>query len=456
MRIDRALQPTSLRLSLIYSGLLIGSFALAAALIWAGSRGAAEAEIRKFIELEAGAIANEIEFEGIDAAIAAIEFRAEKPGAFEYWLTDASGRRLFGDLPAMEGPNGWRRLDVPDGIAAAEGREEMLILTQSFANGVRLSVGDDLARSLVVRRGILKTLVLVGSASVLASILAGFMITRRTMRRMNQLTRTIHAVAGGDLEARFPTRAGASGSDVESIGEGVNAMLDRIAVLVGGIRRVSRDVAHDLRTPLSHLQQRLEQAKAESSPEMMARRIDEAQEKVGEVLRIFDAILRLAEIEAGSARQRFESVNLAGIAEKIGDAYRPDVEQAGRTLTVECHGAASVSGDPTLLAQALANLLENAIRYTPPGAKISIKTVADDQSVRLEVADDGPGIDPDRIAEALKPFGRLDQSRSSAGAGLGLAIVEAVARLHHARLTLSNAQPGLQVVLDFARENRGS
>lgn len=442
-----------MRLSFIYTGLLIGAFTIAAALIWAGSRGAAEAEIRKFIRLEAGAIADEIETEGLDAAIAAIEFRAERPGAFEYWLADASGRRLFGDLPAMEGPNGWRRVDVPDGLAAAEGREEMLVLTQSFADGVRLSVGDDLARSLIVRRGILKTLALVGALSVLASVLAGLFITRRTTRRMSDLTRTMHAVAGGDLGARFPVSARASGSDVESIGEGVNAMLDRIAALVGGIRRVSRDVAHDLRTPLSHLQQRLEQAKAEATPEMMTRRIEEAQEKVGEVLRIFDAILRLAEIEAGAARERFEIVDLAVIAERIADAYRPDVEQSGRSLLLAHHGPAPVSGDATLLAQALANLVENAIRHTPPGAKISIKTIASDHRVRLEVADNGPGIAPDRIAEALKPFGRLDQSRSSAGAGLGLAIVAAIARLHHAQLALSDAEPGLHVVLDFEHDD---
>lgn len=454
MPIDQFLRSTTFRLSLFYSGLIVVAFAAAAALTYVGSRAAAENEIRRLIDLEAAALAAEIEVEGVEPAIAAIEFRAERPGAFEYWVTDAAGRKRIGDLSGMEGPNGWRRFDVPDGAAGAEGRETMLVYTQSLPGGVRLSVGGDLDRILVVRRAILRTLLGVAGATVLMCLVAGFAFTHLASRRLDRLTATMRAVAAGDLSARVPdvVNGGRASDDIAVISQGVNAMLDRIDSLVSGVRRVSRDVAHDLRTPLFHLRQRLEAARAAAN-EMKDIEIDAAEEKAVQIVRTFDAILRLSEIEAGAGRSRFADVDLSELIDVAIDAWRPDIEQSGRRLTREGDDALSVRGDRDLLLQAVSNLIENALRHTPAGAHIRIGlSAADPPSVY--VADDGRGIPRALADEAVKPFARLDVARTTPGTGLGLSIVSAIATQHDARLSLSDARPGLEARLIF-KERRG-
>jgi signal transduction histidine kinase len=450
VRIDLLLRSTTFKLSLVYSGLLVGAFVAAAALTYAGSRAAAESEIRKLIELEASALASEIGLEGLEPAIAAIEFRAERPGSFEYWVSDADGNRLFGDLAGMEGPNGWRHFAVDDGADGAEGRESMLVLTQSLEGGVRLSVGDDLNRLLVVRRAILETLFIVGGCAVLLSLIVGFYFTGGALRRVNRLTAAMQAVADGDLAVRVPVITRAHQSDVDAIGLGVNAMLDRIDGLVSGVRRVSRDVAHDLRTPLFHLRQRLEAARAATGDAKDAA-IGAADEKASEIVRAFDAILRLAEIEAGAAGTRFAAVDIASIAEAAVDAWRPDIEQSGRSIIGLSSAPVFVVGDRDLLFQAISNLIENAMRHTPPGAEIRVGVSHEDAPAIL-VTDNGPGVSPDQAGEVVKPFARLDASRSSPGTGLGLSIVAAIAARHGAKLSLGDARPGLDVRIEFGRE----
>ena len=207
--------------------------------------------------------------------------------------------------------------------------------------------------------------------------------------------------------------------------------------------------AHDLRTPLTHVRQQLDLAAAATTPDASKEAIRLAQTKIDDVLRMFEATLRLAEIEAGAARARFTSVNLAEVVERVTDAYRPDIESAGHPFVVRPLDAATVTGDSDLIAQALSNLLENALRHTPPQTLIMVRLVRDDVVTRLEVVDSGPGVaspDRERITE---PFVRLDASRSSPGAGLGLSIVDAIARLHDARLVLDDARPGLRVSLEW-------
>lgn len=443
------MKSTSVRLSLAYAGIVFAAFLFAGALIWYGVRESAEQEVRQYIELEVHAIETELRTEGVEAAIAAIEARAERPGALEYWVTNANGERIIGDLPQMEGPNGWRRIVLSDGAQGADGRDEMLVLTESLPNGVRLSVGEDLRRVGAFREAALKTLAMVGVIAVLLCLIAGLIVTRRALTRMEALNATMRKVAAGDLSARFPSVDERKTNDIEEIGVGVNAMLDRIEELIDGLRRVTRDVAHDLRTPLSHLQQRLERAKEAETPEACLATVESAQEKTTEILKSFDAILRLAEIEAGSAKRRFEIVDLATLAEKAADAYRPDIEDSGRMLRISGLEAAEVFGDRDLILQALANLIENAMRHTPKGAAITLQTIARNDGAVLEVADNGPGIPAGERENMLKPFARLDASRSTPGSGLGLSMVAAIARLHGAELILSDNNPGLRISLSF-------
>lgn len=450
-RIKALFATTSARLTALYALLLFGSFALTGTLTWWVSISAAEHELRDRITLEMYALRTEAEREGLGPVAEAIAARAERPGSMEYWFVDRTGHVLTGDLPAMMNvADGWATLDFATETDGAEGRDHLLILAATLPDGSRLAIGDDLNQGERVRDAVLAALFWIGAATLVAGVAAGFVATRSMLARMELLNTAVGRVARGDLSARVPSRAGRKADDIDQLGLGVNAMLDRIVELVTSVRRISSDVAHELRTPLSHLQQKLEEAKTARSPTELTATIEAAQSKTNDVLRTFDAILRLAEIEAGTARARFAPVQLRQLVELVVDAYRPDVEASGRSIEMLQLDAAAVMGDRDLLAQALANLIENAMRHTPPGAVIRLQVVADRQSVRIDVSDDGPGVPAHQRERLFIPFVRLDSSRSAPGAGLGLSIVAAIAKLHAATVTLSDAEPGLQVSILLA------
>ena len=442
------------RLAAFYAALLTIAFAATALIVWFSATASAENALRQKIELEADALAHELDAEGADAVRAAIAARMERPGAPEYWLTDASGQRLIGDAPAMEGPNGWRkvRLTHADDIDGAEGAEELMVLTRSFTNGMRLSVGEDLAEGRHIIGMTISILARVGAASVVLVLLVGFLVTRNSLRRLDDISIALESVGAGNLKARALVRREFFLSDLERVSEGINRMLDRNESLVSGLRRVTRDVAHDLRTPLTHLRQRMEQAReAEGLSKNDA--IAAAENKAGQIIKTFDAILRLSEIEAGSAKTRFKSVDLSDVAETLADAYGPDFEQSGKTIRVEASQQVLVEGDRELLMQAVANLLENALKHSPAGAAVSISVV---QSPRpaINVMDTGEGIPADEIQAVVEPFYRRDQSRTTAGAGLGLSIVKAIADLHDAELRLETLKEGFRATVSFQAKEK--
>lgn len=453
MRTKALLGSTSARLSFVFAVIIIAAFLLAGITIWAATHGTAESELRQAIELEVSAIETELKTEGLDAAVAAVKARTELPGAFEYWLSDPSGVPLVRSFPEMRGPEGWRHIDVREVAIGTERHHDMLVLTERLPGGVVLSVGDDFGRARAVQNSVLTTLSAVGGVTLLACLVVGIFVTRRALSRMEVLDATLAKVASGDIEARFPVRQG-SNSDIERIGTAVNAMLHRIEQLLADVRRVSGDIAHDLRTPITHLQQRLERANSAPARSEQIAAIEAAQDKVEEILKIFGALLRFSEIRAGPSRYRMNEVDLATVAEKVADAYRPDVEESGHTLTLSVGKHCAVMGDADLLTQAVANLIENAMRHTPPGTPITVRADSDGGAPRIEVIDNGPGIPAADRQRVLEPFTRLDTSRTTPGSGLGLSMVSAIADCHDARLVLGNAEPGLRVSIEFGSDTQ--
>ncbi len=443
------LASSSLRLSLLYAALLAAAFAATAAIVWRNATRAAEADLRRKITLEVDAICQELKAEGLDGVVGAIAARMERPGAPDYWLSDAKGARLIGGIPALEGPNGWRTIV----LQGEDGPEGLLVLTRSFPSGERLSVGEDLEGPKRTINQTMAILAEVGAFSVMLVLFAGYLLTRQSLRRLSDMTDAFLKIGGGDLAARIPIRADIFSTDLDRIGADINRMLDSNEQLVDGLRRVSRDVAHDLRTPLSHLRQALESARA-AAGDAKDREIETAQDKADSILTTFDAILRLSEIEAGAAKARFAMVDLAEVAETIADAYRPDIEQAGRLLRLEIEGTARVNGDRDLLLQAIANLIENGVRHSLAGAAITIAVGTAPSSIA--VMDEGGGVAADMLEEIKKPFVRLDASRSSKGSGLGLSIANAIARLHDAALDLENLDGGFRARLRFGEPTRDS
>lgn len=439
---------SALRLALLYSGLLAIAFALTAVMVRRIAFDAAESDLRQMIELEISSIAHELDAEGLDAAIGAIAARAERPGAPKYWLTDTNGARLIGDVPDMEGPNGWREVAMATDHPYAEDRNKLLVLTHSFPSGVRLSVGEDVGSR---RRAIDDTLTIllqIGAASVVAAMLLGYFLTRASLKRLRIMTETLERVGAGDLAARTPAASGFFASDAERVAAGVNRMLDRNQALVEGLRRVTRDIAHDLRTPLFHLRQRLDCARV-AKGDAKDREIDAADDKATDIVRTFDAILRLAEIEAGMAKSRFGSVDLSGLIETLADAYGPDIEKQGGALRIEMAGTPYIRGDRELLMQGLANLIENTARYAGAAPKVLLKVEAC-PVLAVRVIDNGAGVPEPMLAEIAEPFARVDASRSREGCGLGLSIAKAIAELHDATLELKNIEGGFSASIIFS------
>jgi signal transduction histidine kinase len=272
---------------------------------------------------------------------------------------------------------------------------------------------------------------------------------RSTWRRLEGIADTARLVADGRLNLRAPVRAARRPDDIDELGVAFNAMLDRVGGLVGELRRVTTDVAHDLRTPLTRMRQKLEEL--EAAPDLSPQRrlvVAQTQADLRELLRTFNSILQLAEIEGRSLADEGHVFDLAEVAQRLADTFRPDLEESGRVLEVSA-AHAEVAGDPALVAQLLANLIENAMRHTPCGATVWITVDAAPDGPRLTVADDGPGVPAHLRQAVLAPFFRLDASRSSPGSGVGLAIVAAVAARHRAKLVLEDNGPGLRVAATF-------
>lgn len=271
---------------------------------------------------------------------------------------------------------------------------------------------------------------------------------------MDVLRHTLQNVSAGDLSARVPV-ADRRSDDLDLVGHRVNDMLDRIALLVQSQRRVSADVAHELRSPLTLVRQRIGQATSARRANDRFSALAAADTAIDDALRLFDAMLRLAEIEAGSARQRFGIVDLGERAELICDAYRADIEAAGRAFETSFEPGAMVFGDADLLGLAVSNLLENAIKHTPDNSKITVRVHCRDDVCVLEFEDGGPGMSSDAFARVVEPFARLDIARSTSGAGLGLAIVAAVMRLHDATFDQIGSEAGLNLICRFPRYYMG-
>lgn len=441
----RLLASTSFRMALLCAGVVVAAFALAALGTWLVTKVAAERTARERVQLEMSELQGEVLQFGQEAAIAAIRLRARLPGAFRYRLVDGEGRILAGDLPIDARARGWSMHyvpDTPDGGVSPD----FVVLSQPLGEGGYLAIAEDLEHSEWARYAVLRTLLWFALVALVLSLGAGYLVSQRALRRMQEIFLTMERVGGGDFAARVPTRAVARESDIDGLGRNINVMLSRVDALVRNLRRVSTDIAHDLRTPLTGVVHDLEAAAKPASPEV-SRPLQSAQRRIEGVLRTFDAMLRLAEIEAGTARSRFVDVDISALAERVGDAYRPDVESAGGRLDVLAPEAVHVRGDPDLLAQALSNLIENALKHGGASPRIRVKGLQAGHETLLIVEDSGPGIPHASRGEVLKPHVRLDSSRTLPGAGLGLSIVAAVAQLHEALLSLEDARPGLCVKL---------
>jgi signal transduction histidine kinase len=362
-------------------------------------------------------------------------------------LFDGNGTLLAGraDLPMIVG---WRELParlVHLNEAGDEYSETALLYGRRVGDrvlvlGEGMHVAEDTGEALLT--GLLSSLVFI---AVLGFAGAG-VIAWRVDRRLRRTEDALAAYGSGKTSIRLPVTA--ANDELDRMALAVNGLLDRVAALIETIRQITVDAAHDLKTPLTRLRYRL--AEAEENPDTgdVKAIVHSAGADVEQIVATFDALLRIAQIEAGASRARFARVDLSDVLETVADAYGPDVEQAGQHLESRVAASLLVNGDRELLIQAFANLVENAIRHAGPNATITIEALRG-PSVQGSVSDNGPGVPQADRQRILLRFVRLDASRSTPGTGLGLSLVRAIADLHRASLLLSDNRPGLRVTITF-------
>jgi len=389
-----------------------------------------------------------------------VENRALRPGSSLYLVTAPSGQAIAGNVgslaPGVIDKVGWsetvyRRLDERD---TAE--HSALVRVTQLSGGFRLLVGRDLEerarmREIVVAaaRGSLALVVVLGLAG-------GFFVTRRVLKRFDAVTDTTQRIMAGDLSGRLPVTG--IGDELDRLAINVNAMLERIEALMRGLKEVSDNIAHDLKTPLTRLRNRCEAALRTAKTETDYRAAMEGMiEESDGLIRTFDALLMIARAESGQARDNMVEFDAAEIVRGVSELYEPLAEEKGLALRAEAPAAATVKGNRELLSQALANLVDNAIKYARPmqgqgegpPAEIVVGTRLAGDRVMLTVADRGPGIAEAERARAVERFVRLSPDPAEPGSGLGLSLAAAVARLHGGELTLEDNAPGLRVVISL-------
>jgi signal transduction histidine kinase len=274
------------------------------------------------------------------------------------------------------------------------------------------------------------------------------------LRRVDSITRTAAAIIEGDLSQRIPIRG--TNDDLDRLSTTLNQMLNRITELMESLRQVSNDIAHDLRTPLARLRHKLEEAQALSSGPEQISMLEASIAVTDEVLDTFAALLRIAQVEAGTRRAGFQTVDLSEVFENVAHAFDAAAEAEGNTLICNVQAGLVIQGDKELLTQMLANLLENAIRHTPAKSRIEIKLARDASGLVGSVEDDGPGVPAEEHEHIFRRFYRLERSRTTPGNGLGLAIVAAIANVHNIRLTIVDRAPGLSITMRFFNANASS
>lgn len=429
------------RIAFLYSA----AFAMAILLLGIAVYFAADAEFRRARDR---AIADEMtalmhEGGGGRAHLAAEVVEREKAKAtdsFGYALFDPAGRRIAGALDTTRPEPGFGMIVFHDPY---EGHDIARAQTVALPDGSRLVVAVD---SETIEEIDATILMIFGAAFVIVIVVgvAGALILGNYLRRrLGAISGTAREIVTGNLDRRVPV--GPAGDEFDEVARALNAMLDRIAGLMENLRQVSSDVAHDLRTPLLRLRNQLELVGIVDGA------ATKAIEQGDELLKLFSAILRISEVEGGGLTQGFADVDLSALAEDVGDGFLPAILDSGRVMTSNIAPRITIFGDRELLAQAMANLLDNAIVHTPTATHIELILAADEERAYLTVVDDGPGVLPADRARLTQRFFRSQASRTTPGNGLGLSLVAAVAAAHGGDLTIDGGSNGLRVTIALPR-----
>ncbi len=460
MPINRKLFKTStFRLAAVYLVVFALSVGAILGYVYWNTVGLLEQQTENTIEAEIQGIAEQYRLRGLNGILDTVRRRSRDEEDSVYLLTNSIGRRLAGNLAGLPSqaigkPPGW--IEFPYEVDGSRGiRHHQAIAYHTILEGnFRLLVGRDIEEKRQFARIIRGTLFWAIVFTVVLGISGGLLMSRNFLRRIEQINAASRSIMAGNFSERMPN----SGTDdeLDRLSNALNEMLDQIERLMKGMQEVSSNVAHDLRTPLTRMRARLEDAlrsDGDNHRETLEQTITEADQ----LLNTFNALLSIARAEAGQAREGFADIDLSELVADITELYGPTIEDAGGTLSVELCDKAPVRADRQLLAQTLTNLLDNAVKYgrDPDDGSLAVSVSVDRLADNIEIliADRGPGI-PEADRERVKErFVRLDESRTQTGSGLGLSLVAGVMKLHNGTLNLDDNKPGLKVRLLLPRRS---
>jgi signal transduction histidine kinase len=413
-------------------------------------------EFDERLQAETGRLQGHLRARGLERLAEEVRARSVEAASLDYRLEDASGRMLGGNLPSMRGSDGaylagWAEFVEPEAGPDADADSDLeRVLVTKLDGGAVLLVGGELSGIGQARRAVMIAFAWALAATLVLGTGGGLILSAAFLRRIDAMTRAAQGISAGNLRQRIPTEA--VDDELGRLAGAFNRMFDRIETLMEANRHVSHDIAHDLRKPLARLVRRLEAARAKGATvgdyESV---VDLAIADVQGVLETFNALLRIAQIETGARRAGFKPVDLAAIAVEVAGAFQPAFEDEGKAMTLAASLPLPMAGDRDLLTQMVANLIENALRHTPRGAHIAVRSARIDGAAQLAIEDDGGGVPEADRSKIFERFYRLDAARATPGDGLGLSLVAAIAELHGLAIAVADNRPGLRIVLELAR-----
>ncbi|MBC7953972.1 MAG: HAMP domain-containing histidine kinase [Rhodospirillaceae bacterium] len=447
------LRATTFRLALSYLGIFtVSAMALLALVSWSTSV-FIDWQVQETVEAEATGLSEQYRERHIQGLAEVIGNRASQDMERRavYLLLAPDGKRIAGNLfgwPDEPGDaSGWVRFTI-ERMDDAHFATEVLARTYVLPEEYKLLVGRSMHDARRVKSAINRALGWGLALTVLLGIIGGYFTSRHMLTRVEAMSRTARRIVGGDMTSRMKLTG--TRDEFDQLATSFNEMMDEIERLVEGIRTVTDNIAHDLRTPLNRLRSRIDVALLTKTDTADLRRtLEETVIEADRLLATFSALLAISNAESGQRLHNFQPVNPAQLAQDVVELYEPLAEEKGIAMACHADSDLSLQGDRHLMFQALANLVDNAVKYTPPGGMVSVTVAATAVGIEVAVTDSGPGIPADARDKVLDRFVRLDSTRSTPGNGLGLSLVKAVARLHGATLVLGDNAPGLLVRMVF-------
>lgn len=454
-RVQKLFRTTAFKLSLAYLAIFAVCAFLALGYVAWNARAVLDDQIVSTIDAEINGLSEQYNAGGLRRLISVVERRSREPGASLYLVTTAGGDHVVGNV-------GY----VPSAVLATPGQSETrygrtdsdteahraIVRVFTLPGGFRLLVGRDTEERDRLRAVIGRAFGTSLAAIVLLGVIGGWLAASRILRRVDAMTQTTRAIMAGDLDGRL--HVAGNGDELDRLASSLNLMLERIGELMRGMREVSDNIAHDLKTPLTRLRNRADDAlRRASTPAELRAALEAVIDEGDGLIRIFNALLMIARLEAGSARETMAPLDLGATARGVGDLYEALAEDQGFTLSVQAQDELIVEANREMIGQALANLVDNALKYGGPTGggpgHIAVAVSRTDDRARVAVSDNGPGIPEAERERVLGRFVRLEQARSQPGFGVGLSLVNAVVRLHRGSLRLVDNGPGLRVEISL-------